>query len=232
MHSGPPTLVACSHGTRDVAGQRAIDGLRDAVSALRPEVTVVQAYVDVQQPELSDVLQGIGRAVVVPVLLSSGYHVNVDIAEAVAAAGPHVRTVSALGPDADLVDVLAERLDDAAASPDYAVVLAAAGSSDRRAITDVEQTANDLANRRGQPVMAAYASAAEPRVDQAVAQLRSGGRPVAIASYLLAPGFFYGQLTRAGADVVTTPLLPHSAIAHLVLRRYDDVIRRDARHEA
>jgi sirohydrochlorin ferrochelatase len=231
MHSGPPILVACSHGTRDVAGQRAIDGLRAAVSALRPAVIVVQAYVDVQQPELSDVLRGIGPAVVVPVLLSSGYHVNVDIAEAVAAAAPQVRNASALGPDSDLVEVLAERLDDAAASPNHAVVLAAAGSSDRRAVTDVEQTANDLAKRRGQPVLPAYASAAEPRVDEAVAQLRSGGRPVAIASYLLARGFFYDQLGRAGADVVTAPLLPHPAIARLVLRRYDDAIR-DGEHLA
>jgi sirohydrochlorin ferrochelatase len=225
MHSGPPVLVACSHGTRDLAGRRAIDQLRDAVSAMRPEVSVLQAYVDVQQPELSDALRGIGPAVVVPVLLSSGYHVHVDIADAVAAAAPRVRNASALGPDSELVEVLAQRLDDAAVSPDHAVVLAAAGSSDRRAVTDVEQTANDLAKRRGQPVMPAYASAAEPRVDEAVAQLRSGGRPVAIASYLLAPGFFYDQLTRAGADVVTAPLLPHPAIARLVLRRYDDVAK-------
>jgi sirohydrochlorin ferrochelatase len=128
-----------------------------------------------------------------------------------------------------LVEVLALRLDEAAVSPDHVVVLAAAGSSDRRAVSDVEQMANDLANRCGRPVMQAYASAAEPRVDEAVAQLRSGGRPVAIASYLLAPGFFYDQLGLAGAHVVTPPLLPHRAIAQLVLRRYDDAIRTDER---
>jgi sirohydrochlorin ferrochelatase len=222
MRNGPPILVACSHGTRDRAGQWAIDQLRDAVRARRPEVTVVQAYVDVQTPRLSEVLRRIEPAVVVPVLLSSGYHVHVDIADAVTAAGPHVRKAPALGPAPELVDVLAQRLDEAAVSADHAVVLAAAGSSDRRALTDVEQTASDLAQRLGRPVMPGFASAVDPRVDQAVAQSRSGGQPVAIASYLLAPGFFYDQLSNARADVVTAPLLPHPAIAELVLRRYDD----------
>jgi sirohydrochlorin ferrochelatase len=219
-----PALVACSHGTRDTLGQRAIEQLRNAVAARRPGLTVVEAYVDVQQPELSDALCDIGPAVVVPVLLSSGYHVHVDVAEAVAAAGPDVRKAAALGPDPALVDVLAERLDAAGISTDHAVVLAAAGSSDVTAVSDVERTATSLAHRLGLPVVPAYASAVEPRVDQAVERLRSDGRPVAVASYLLAPGFFYDQLHLARADVVSAPLLPHPAISELVLRRYDEAV--------
>lgn len=225
-----PALVACSHGTRDSAGRQAIDQLRAAVAALRPELTVVEAYVDVQQPELSDVLDAVGPAVVVPVLLSAGYHVHVDVAQAVVAAGPGARMGAALGPDQVLVDVLAQRLGEAAVSAEHAVVMAAAGSSDPRAVTDVEQTANELSRRIGRPVLPAFASAAEPRVDRAVAQSRSDGRPVAIASYLLAPGFFYAQLGAADADVVTAPLLPHAAIAELVIRRYCEVIESDDRH--
>jgi sirohydrochlorin ferrochelatase len=220
----PPALVACSHGTRDLAGRQAVDDLRAAVASARPGLKVVEAYVDVQQPELSDVLNGIGPAVVVPMLLSSGYHVHIDIADAIADAGPQVQAAAALGPDLALVDVLAERLDVAAASAAHAVVLAAAGSSDRRAVTDVERTASDLAKRLGRPVLAAYASAAEPRLDKAVAQLQAAGRPVAIASYLLAPGFFHDQLAKAGAEVVTAPLLSHPAITALVLRRYDEAV--------
>ncbi|HEX2361281.1 MAG TPA: CbiX/SirB N-terminal domain-containing protein [Jiangellaceae bacterium] len=223
----PPALVACSHGTRDLAGRQAVDDLRAAVASARRGLRVVEAYVDVQQPELSDVLDGLGPAVVVPVLLSSGYHVHVDITDAVAGAGPQVRVAAALGPHPALVEVLAERLDGAAASPDHAVVLAAAGSSDRRAVSDVERTASELAKRLGRPVLAAYASAALPRVDEAVGQLQSAARPVAIASYLLAPGFFYDQLATAGAEVVTAPLLPHPAITALVLERYDEAASAD-----
>ncbi|MET0915413.1 MAG: sirohydrochlorin cobaltochelatase, partial [Jiangellaceae bacterium] len=90
---------------------------------------------------------------------------------------------------------------------------------------DVERTASALTARLGRPVVAAYASAGEPRVDVAVARLRSEGRRVAIATYLLAPGFFHDQLRNAGADVVTAPLLPHPAITRLVLRRYDQALR-------
>jgi sirohydrochlorin ferrochelatase len=225
MGSGLPVLVACSHGTRDAAGQRAIDQLREAVSALRPELTVVEAYVDVQQPKLSEVLRDTGSAVVVPVLLSSGYHLHVDIADAVAAAGPDVRMAPTLGPDRALVSVLAQRIEEAAVSADHAVVLAAAGSSDRRAVTDVERMAAGLTELLDRPIVPAYASAAEPRVERAVTQLRSDAGRVAIASYLLAQGYFYDQLGRAGADIVTAPLLPHPAIAELVLQRYDEVLR-------
>jgi hypothetical protein len=57
-----------------------------------------------------------------------------------------------------------------------------------------------------------------------VARLRSEGRPVAVSSYLLAPGFFYGVLRGAQAEVLAAPLLPHPAIADLVLRHYDELL--------
>ena len=114
-----PALVACSHGTRDIAGRRVVDDLRSAVAAARPGLRIVEAYVDVQQPELSDVLSDVGAAVVVPVLLSSGYHVHVDIAAAIAATGPEVRMTAALGPDPALVDVLEERLGAAVVSCEF-----------------------------------------------------------------------------------------------------------------
>jgi hypothetical protein len=50
-----------------------------------------------------------------------------------------------------------------------------------------------------------------------------GGR-VVIASYLLAPGFFHDQLAKAGADVVTEPLLPSPVLADIALDRYDAAV--------
>ena len=47
-----------------------------------------------------------------------------------------------------------------------------------------------------------------------------GGR-VVIASYLLAPGYFHDQLAKAGADLVTAPLLPSPVLADIALERYD-----------
>jgi sirohydrochlorin ferrochelatase len=218
-----PALVACAHGTRDPAGRRAVDALRDAVAARRPGLRVVEAYIDVQEPSLPLVLGVLGSAVVVPLLLSAGYHVNVDVAAAVDSAGPGIRRARALGPDGALAEVLAERLDRAGLA-DHAVVLAAAGSSDHHAVRDVEQTAHDLGRLIARDVVAAYASAAEPRVGDAASALAAAGRRVAVASYVMAPGFFYDRLREVRADLHSAPLLPHPAIVELVLRRYDEAV--------
>jgi sirohydrochlorin ferrochelatase len=219
--------VACAHGTRDPAGRRLIAELALAARALRPDLVTTAAFVDVQPPTVVDVVAGLaaaGRAaVVVPLLLSGGYHVHVDIAGAVAA---HPGAVAArpLGPDPRLVAVLHDRLLEAGADPAdrrTAVVLAAAGSSDPRAVADVEDTAALLQRSWAGPVTTGYGSAAQPAVPDAVAAARRGGAGrVVVAAYLLAPGHFAGKLAEAGADAVTAPLLPDQRIAAVLLDRY------------
>jgi sirohydrochlorin ferrochelatase len=224
--SDPPALVAAAHGTRDLAGRTVIDLLRTEVADRRPGLHVAEAYVDedVQQPGLRSVLAGLEEAVVVPVLLSAGYHVHVDVTDAIAAANrPGVRAATPLGPDPVLAEVLADRLAEAGVR-DHVVVLAAAGSSDPRAATDVEQMAKLLTARLGRPVTAAYATASRPAVSESVAALQAAGESVAIASYLLAPGSFHDRLRTVGAEVVAAPLLPDARIAELVLRRYDEAL--------
>lgn len=225
-----PVLVACAHGTRSATGRRLVGGLMAQVRAARPGLTVRAAFVDVQQPGLDRVLGRLeAPGVVVPLLLSAGFHVHVDVRRAVEASAGRARAAGALGPDAALVAVLAERLaeqwggaGDRTAAPDH-VVLAAAGSSDARAVADVERTAAALAEVIGVPVSTGYLSAASPTPAEAVTAARAAGAgTVAVASYLLAPGFFSARLAEAGADLVTDPLLPHPALADLVLRRYDE----------
>nr|BFE72650.1 hypothetical protein GCM10020092_059510 [Actinoplanes digitatis] len=78
-----PVLLAVAHGTRSAAGQAQIRDLVDRVACRRPDVDVRLAFADVQHPRVGEAIQG-PDTVVVPLLLSSGYHVRVDIAEAVA----------------------------------------------------------------------------------------------------------------------------------------------------
>jgi sirohydrochlorin ferrochelatase len=105
-------------------------------------------------------------------------------------------------------------------------VLAAAGSSDPSAAGDVQEQAELLAGLRGAPVVAAFATAARPTVSEAVAELRDRtGLPVAVASYLLAPGTFQDQLAQSGADWVTAPLGEHPALAGLVIDRYRTAVK-------
>ncbi|MGI5188906.1 sirohydrochlorin chelatase [Promicromonospora sp. CA-289599] len=185
-------LVGTSHGTDDPAGQAAVRALLDGVRAARPELDVREAFVDVQQPEVDDVLAGAvrdaGSAVVVPLLLSTGYHVRHDIAQAVAAVnasgaaspdgGAAAVAAEPLGPHPLLVDILADRYAAAEAAhgsfrPGDAVVLAAAGSSVAAAATAVEEVTSALAQRLGRPVTPSYGAGAEPRVPAAVAAARA-----------------------------------------------------------
>ncbi|WP_250008646.1 sirohydrochlorin chelatase [Actinoplanes sp. M2I2] len=206
------TLIAVAHGTRSPAGQAQIRDLVARVAARRPGLDVRLSYVDVQEPKVADVVRAAPDAVVVPLLLSAGYHVRVDIAEAVA--GTTVPVARPLGPDDVL---LATMLRDLPAAD--AVVLAAAGSSDPAWRADVEQ----LAARIPGTVRVGYVSGPEPRVTDVVAQLRrEGAHHVAIAAYFLADGLFYRSLSESGAATVTPPLCLDPAVTDLVLRRYDD----------
>jgi sirohydrochlorin ferrochelatase len=222
-----PVLVACAHGTRNPTGRRLVAELALAARALRPGLVTTAAFVDVQPPTVVDVVTGLSAAgrsvVVVPLLLSGGYHVHVDIAGAVA--GFEAAAARPLGPDPRLADVLRDRLVEAGADagdPVTAVVLAAAGSSDPRAVADVEDTADLLQRQWAGPVTTGYGSAARPTVPAAVTAARRGGAErVVVASYLLAPGHFHDKLADSGADAVTAPLLPDGRIAAVLLDRYD-----------
>ena len=73
----------------------------------------------------------------------------------------------------------------------------------------------------GGPVTVAYAAGTQPSVPDAVAAARTAGAPtVAVASYLLAEGFFHDRLSDAGADVVTPPLGDADAVLAVVLSRW------------
>jgi len=237
-----PIMIACAHGTSNTQGAAEVNALRAAIAELRPGLDVREAYVDVQQPDLVDVVAGLPEgeaAVVVPLLLSVGYHVKVDIARAVKSR-PGSAAAAPLGPDPRLAKLLDQRLSEAGTTDNDVIVLAAAGSSNPNAAVSVEQLLGQLQQLRSNRIVAAYGASAQPSVPDAVAMLREelaggagagesagavdvGGR-VVIASYLLAPGFFHDQLAKAGADVVTEPLLPSPALAEIALDRYDAAV--------
>jgi len=222
-----PVLLACSHGTASADGQDAVEALVQAVAARRPDLDVRAAFVDVQRPDPPTVLGALPdtrEARLVPLLLSAGYHVFVDLTEA-AAAAPNATVAPALGPDPRLAELLRQRLVSAGLRDDDAVVLGAAGSSEPSAVHDCRAMARALAELIGRDVTAGFISAAAPRLADAVAAQRVPDHRVVVATYLLAPGFFADLATASGADVVTPPLLlPHEApsadLVDIVLERY------------
>jgi sirohydrochlorin ferrochelatase len=216
-----PVLLAVAHGSRDPRAQRTVRSLARQVGELAPGVEVRAAFVQNAGPSLAAALATAAgrRVVVVPLLLSAGYHLSHDIGETAARAG--VPVTDPLGPGPALVPALAYRLRAAAVPAGTPVVLAAAGSTDPQAAADARAQAALLAAHVGAPVWAAFAAAGQPAVDEAVAGLtaRTGG-PVAVASYLLAPGIFHDRLRASGAGWVSAPLGDHPTVAGLVLARF------------
>ena len=215
-----PALLAVAHGSRNPAATDVIKTLARQVRRLAPVLDVHVAFIDHAEPSLPAELGAAGsNSVIVPLLLSTGYHLTADIADAASSAG--ARVAGPLGPDELLLTALTARLAETGVPAGTPVVLAAAGSSDPAATAGVQKQADLLAERLGVPVVGAFASAARPTVPEAVAELRERtGAPVAVASYLLAPGHFQDQLHDSGANWVTEPLGGHPALAGLVIERY------------
>lgn len=224
-------ILTVSHGTGDSRGQRAMTTFAQAIHARVEADHYAHAHVDVQEPSLPTALVEFPDecfVVVVPLLLSRGFHLEHDIPTAVAASGRTVRVSGALGPDERLARVLHRRLVAQGVRESDRVILAAAGSTDHRGIEDAEQAARLLARYGNYPVTTSYLSAARPSLSEALISARDDstvGSRMVVASYLLAPGYFSDRVCASGADVVTDPLLmpdgaPDEDLVALAVERY------------
>lgn len=221
-------LVVAAHGTRQLLGNAVASIIaKRAGRALGMESRA--AYVELCEPLLTDVLADGHPSVVVPLLLSTGYHVNVDLPRA--AAGLPVAMGRALGPDPLLASAQVSRLVTAGVAPGRPLVLVAAGSNDPAARADIAAAGLMLEKAWGAPVRVATVSGSgAPPVDQVV---RPGD---AVSPYLLAPGFF-SDLVRsrseaAGADVVAAVIGPHADVVELVVRRASALLGEDRSAQA
>ncbi|KAA0110994.1 sirohydrochlorin chelatase [Mycolicibacterium sp. P9-22] len=217
--------VLVAHGTRKPGGVAMVEDLARRVGvALDREVHI--AFVDVLGPTPTEVLDRLPRhrpAVLVPAFLAGGYHVRVDVpAHVLASAHPDVTVTRPLGPCPGTVRVLADRLFESGWRPGDSVVLAAAGTSDRSAQSDLRQTAAMLSALIGDRVELGYAATGAPTVADAVAaaRARSDGGKIAVASYLLADGLFQDRLRSSGADMVSEPLGVHPGMIRLIASRF------------
>ena len=236
----PAVLVA--HGTAHLPGLHTLDALVDRIRFLRPGLDLSLGFVSTAEPRPARLLAGLaergaGQAVVLPLFLGSGFHVGHDIPEAVrSAAGLRVHTARPLGPDPMLAQALADRL--AAVTGRVfgtQVVLAAAGSHSRRANADAFVMAGLLSERLGMQVRTAFLTAAEPSAAAVLTRLCRRGRPVAVATYLIAEGGYTRRLQDIAAlaglepDAIRSPrvagpLGAHELVARLLLRRYDQAL--------
>lgn len=231
-----PVLLVVAHGSRDPRHAATVHELVRRVRSLRPGLRVETGFLDFNIPAVKGVLEsldaeGVRDVVALPLLLTRAFHAKADIPAVLAEAPPRlrIRQAEVLGPSPLLLAALERRLYEAGLTPtdksSTGVVLASAGSSDPEAIAVIAEIAREWRHTGWCAVRPAFASASLPRTEQAVRELRAlGCARVAVAPYVLAPGFLPDRIARgaAGADVLADVLGPAPEVARVLLERYDE----------
>ncbi len=216
-------LIACAHGTRFEEGRVVIRALLEVLRETAPAgVEVLEAYVDVHGPYVADVVaearQRTDDIVIVPLLLSTGYHTEVDLVEA--AGGLPISR--ALGPHPVLAEILADR------------VRATGRRRERHGRARRRRVHTSRRGRRRRADGRAPASCRRdgahrddgvrrgirPRIPDAVESARSAGQRTVAASYVLAPGHFSRVIERAAADLTSEPIGADPRLAAVVWERW------------
>ena len=230
-----PVLLVIAHGSRDPRHAATVHALVRRVRATRPDVRVETGFLDFNVPSVQGVLeslavQGVRDVVALPLLLTRAFHAKADIPAVLADAPPQLRIHQAdvLGPSPLLMAALERRLFEAGLTPadqsSTGVVLASAGSTDPEASAVMADIAREWRHTGWCAVRPAFASASLPRTEDAVRELRAlGCSRVAVAPYVLAPGFLPDRIARgaAEADVLADVLGPAPEVARVVLERYE-----------
>ncbi|MFI9246730.1 sirohydrochlorin chelatase [Streptomyces sp. NPDC053086] len=234
-----PVLLVIAHGSRDPRHARTVHALVERVRALRPDVRVETGFLDFNVPSVHGVLQslaaeGVRDVVALPLLLTRAFHAKADIPAVLrdAPARLRIRQAEVLGPSPLLLAALERRLYEAgltaADKSSTGVVLASAGSSDPEAIAVIADIAREWRHTGWCAVRPAFASASLPRTEDAVRELRRlGCERVAVAPYVLAPGFLPDRIARGAAetDVLADVLGAAPEVARVLLERYDQARR-------
>ncbi|MEU1304911.1 sirohydrochlorin chelatase [Streptomyces shenzhenensis] len=236
-----PALVVIAHGSRDPRHAATVLALVRRVRSLRPGLRVATGFLDFDVPSVRGVLEslaaeGVRDVVALPLLLTRAFHAKADVPAVLRDAPPRlrIRQAEVLGPSPLLLAALERRLRAAGVAradrPSTGVVLASAGSTDPEAIAVIADIARKWRQTGWLAVRPAFASAGSPagfpRTEEAVRELRSlGCDRVAVAPYVLAPGFLPDRIARGArdADVLADVLGAAPEVARVVLERYDGV---------
>jgi len=247
-----PALLLAAHGTRDPAGVAAFRALATRVADLagRDGTQVAGGFIELSAPALREAVSHLAstspaRLAAVPLMLSAAGHAKGDIPAALArerTRHPGLTWTYArpLGPHADLIDLLAKRVD-AEGVDRPAVLLVGRGSTDPDANADVVKTARLLWEGRDYPLAeTAFVSLARPDVAEGLERCRLlGARQIVVARYFLFPGVLPDRVAeQAAAYAAAHPDLDISCagvlgdcdeIAALVYERYHEALAGDIR---
>lgn len=221
-------IILLAHGSPDPRHATGIAALATRVAAAG-EAAVHVAYLDHHGPTPADAARAAGRGVVVPALLSLGYHARVDVPAAIeamqaAAPGPF-RAASGLGLGRAVLDGVGELLVRAEVADvrDLHVVLALAGTTAPEALEEFSAALTVASAAVDGPTWAALASVTEPTHLMGYAGPAADGVPTVVVPVALCEGVLRDRVITAalglGLDTVAGVLAETDSLARLVVAR-------------
>lgn len=224
-------LVLVAHGTRSEHGRADLEEIREAVARAASEVDVRLVLLE-HGPPPSEVLAGLTAPVLVPLLLTSGFHVEVDLPD-LGATAPGAVITPPLARDPGLVEALADRVALTTPEPIRGVVLVGAGSTRPVALDDIAATAEALGQRLGVPTTWAVLTGSSPTPEDGLAQVAPASNgstpagPVVLGALLLTRSLFLDTLATRARELgaLSSPAIgAHPGVVDAVLRRYSDAV--------
>lgn len=251
MPDPSPALLLVGHGSRSTAGVAAYWDFADVLRARAPWLQIGCGFIELSQPDLDTAIDAVVEAgatsvVAVPLVLLGAGHLKSDGPAALQRGRDRHPDVSFsyardLGIHPSVLAVAEERVRAAATSDTDAVVVVSRGSSDPDANSDLYKVGRLLADSRGLGLVEpAFVSLAPPDVGAALERCYLlGARRIAVVPYFLFTGVLVDRIHAQAAEwaashpdtsvVVGAELGPDVRIADLVLERYDEARRGEAR---
>lgn len=218
------TVILCAYGSPTLAGRSALGSLINAVRREAPHFDVVDAYLDTQQPHLTDVIRSVsGPKIVVPLILGYDRAVQQAIVDGLDEPSDDVTLTPPVGPDWVLAELGVRRLIEAGAKPGDTILLAVDDADSDRAMSEVSKAARLLSAVWGGRVHIGAIHGTKAPLADALDVARAYNQRVVVSLYALAATAAANSIGRLGADVVTAPLLnaglPEPRLIALVLSR-------------
>ncbi|WP_241548788.1 sirohydrochlorin chelatase [Gordonia alkanivorans] len=233
-----PVLVLVAHGSRDPRFGATARRVRDAVAVRLPGVEVVLSYLDLDEPLVGEVLATGSETgddpVVVPLLLSAGYHHKIDLPAIIAEHRPFAQQTDVIG-TRSFTAALADRLLEAGLHERDGVILSAVGSSDESADRHVRRRAIELSTYLHRPVEVVFATklgSGNRAVATAVRRLRAvGAERIALSPYFLSAGLLIERVESAldalaDETLVAGPLGAHPDVVEGICGLYRTAAQR------
>lgn len=227
MSASDRAVILLAHGSPDPRHAQGIEGLAARVRGLAANrgtnERVLFAYLDHNTPTPDDVAASlldhcVPKAVVIPLLVTTGFHSRVDVPSAVARIAELAPTCAVtlsrpFAADPDFVTAIEELLHrSGAVTRSPGVLLIGSGSRDRDALATLTTAADRLEASSGFHVTTAFVDA-EPSVREGHSTLMASGSdsPIRAVSVVISDGIFRDRIASA-ADEVGAHLVPGTLV--------------------